>query len=72
MRIIELLSTNPSSRTGAKANDAKSCHGASVSEDFLKLKPKMGRGATDKLLRDLVALAGRQKPKRKSEPKTSG
>lgn len=72
MRISELLSTSPPSATDAKVNDTKAWHGASVREDFLKLKPKLKPGATDKSLRDVVTPVGRQKSKRKSEPKTSG
>ena len=72
MRIPDLLSTNPPSPTGAKVNDAKTRHSASVSEDFQKPKPKMRPGATDKSLGHVTTSVGRQKSKRKSEPKTSG
>ena len=72
MRISELLSTSPSSPTDAKVNDTKAWHGASVREEFLKLKPKVKPGATDKSLRAVATPMGRQKSKKKSEPKTSG
>jgi len=72
MRIIELLSTGPLTLTGAKATDAFTWRGARVSEDFLKLKPKLKLGAANKSLRDAPLSVGRQKSKRKFTPKTSG
>lgn len=72
MRNSDLLASEAPHDASAQIPNGKLRHGAAVSEDFLKLKPKLKLGAANKLLRGLSLLVGRQKSKRKFTPKTSG
>ena len=72
MRISDLLASEAPHDASAQIPSSKLRHGAPVSEDFLKLKPKSGEGADDTVSNDLAKRDGRQKSKRKSAPKASG